>query len=124
VTRIVFCSGQVYYLLAKARADNSVKDVALVRLEQLYPFPFDLVMQQVELYPNADIVWCQEEPMNMGAWNFVFPHLLTALSNKKSPKYAGRPVSASPAVASVKLHESQLASFLSDALRTKIQPHP
>jgi 2-oxoglutarate dehydrogenase E1 component len=123
VTRLVFCSGQVYYLLLKARTDNNVKDVAIVRLEQLYPFPFDLVTQQAELYPNADIVWCQEEPMNMGAWNFVFPHLLTAL-NKKTPKYSGRPVSASPAVASVKLHESQLSHFLSDALRVKIQSHP
>jgi 2-oxoglutarate dehydrogenase E1 component len=119
VTRVVFCSGQVYYHILKARADNNVKDVAIVRLEQLYPFPFDLVSQQAELYPNADIVWCQEEPMNMGAWNFVFPHLLTAIP-KRAPTYAGRPVSASPAVASGKLHDSQQISFLSHALRTKI----
>lgn len=122
VTRVVFCSGQVYYILLKARTEHNVKDVALVRLEQLYPFPFDLVTQQADLYPNADIVWCQEEPMNMGAWNFVFPHLLTSLSHvKKIPTYAGRPVSASPAVASVKLHESQQANFLSTSLRVKIQ---
>lgn len=122
VTRVVFCSGQVYYDLLDARTKNNVKDVAIVRLEQLYPFPFDLVTQQADLYSNADIVWCQEEPMNMGAWNFVFPHLLTSLSHmKKTPRYAGRPVGASPAVASKKLHYSQLEQFLSEALRVKVQ---
>eukprot|EP00026_Physarum_polycephalum_P001733 Phypoly_transcript_01735.p1 GENE.Phypoly_transcript_01735~~Phypoly_transcript_01735.p1 ORF type:complete len:1016 (+),score=241.14 Phypoly_transcript_01735:71-3118(+) len=119
VTRLIFCSGQIYYTLIKERQNAGVKDVAIVRIEQLYPFPFDLVTQQAQLYPNADVVWCQEEPMNMGAWNFMFPHLLTALSHKRTPKYAGRAVGASPAVASVKVHEAQLDKLLTDALRVK-----
>jgi 2-oxoglutarate dehydrogenase E1 component len=123
VKRIVFCSGQVYYNLLKARTENKIDDVALVRVEQLYPFPFDLVTEQVELYSNAELVWCQEEPQNMGAWSFVFRHIETAAKAAKKPrkhptlpKYAGRPVSASPAVASVKLHTQQLDNLLNDAL--------
>jgi 2-oxoglutarate dehydrogenase E1 component len=112
-------------LLLAARTEHNVKDVAIVRLEQLYPFPFDSVTQQAELYPNAEIWWCQEEPMNMGAWGFISPHLVTAVSgagkrkHPTTPRYAGRPVSASPAVASTKLHKLQLERFTKDALNIK-----
>eukprot|EP01111_Echinosteliopsis_oligospora_P000442 TRINITY_DN1046_c0_g1_i1.p1 TRINITY_DN1046_c0_g1~~TRINITY_DN1046_c0_g1_i1.p1 ORF type:complete len:1033 (-),score=255.52 TRINITY_DN1046_c0_g1_i1:43-3141(-) len=121
VKRVVFCSGQVYYNLLKARTDNNVKDVALIRLEQIYPFPFDLVSEQVALYPNAEMIWCQEEPMNMGAWGFVRAHFATVLkSSGKSITYTGRPVSASPAVASPKVHDRQQSKFLSEALNFNI----
>jgi len=123
ITRIVFCSGQVYYNLLQARIDHSIKDVVLARIEQLYPFPFDLVSKQMELYPNAEVYWCQEEPMNMGAWNFVFLHLVTASGKRNvSPKYAGRPVSASPAVASTSVHKRQQEKFLSEALNYPLPP--
>lgn len=125
VTRLVFCSGQVYYSLIAARTTHNVKDVAIVRLEQIFPFPFDLVTQQAELYRNAEVWWCQEEPMNMGAWNFVSQHLVTAITgagHRKSavPRYAGRPVSASPAVASTSLHKLQLERFSKEVLNVKL----
>jgi len=115
--RLVFCSGQVYYYLLKKRQLRKIKDVALVRVEQLYPFPFDLVSQQAALYPNAEVIWCQEEPLNMGAWSFVAPHFATALKGVgKTIRASGRPVSASPAVAAVSTHKRQLISFLGDSL--------
>eukprot|EP01113_Clastostelium_recurvatum_P005153 TRINITY_DN1229_c0_g1_i2.p1 TRINITY_DN1229_c0_g1~~TRINITY_DN1229_c0_g1_i2.p1 ORF type:complete len:1032 (+),score=379.58 TRINITY_DN1229_c0_g1_i2:101-3196(+) len=115
VKRLVFCSGQVYYYLLKKRQTRKIKDVALVRVEQLHPFPFDLVAEQIAQYPKAEVIWCQEEPMNMGAYPFVAPHFTTLLKGKQA-RYAGRPVSASPSVASHHTHEHQLISFLSEAL--------
>jgi 2-oxoglutarate dehydrogenase E1 component len=123
ITRVVFCSGQVYYNLLQARIDHNIKDVALIRIEQLYPFPFDLVAQQMALYRNAEVYWCQEEPLNMGAWNFVFLHLVNASGDRKLiPKYAGRPVSASAAVASSAVHKRQQERFLSEALNYPLPP--
>ena len=66
VKRIVFCSGNVYYDLIQQREETKINDIAIVRVEQLAPFPFDHIANQASLYPNAEIVWCQEEPMNMG----------------------------------------------------------
>jgi len=123
VQRLVFCSGQVYYLLAGARSQAKIKDTAIVRIEQLHPFPFDLVAEQMKLYPNAKVIWCQEEPMNMGAWNFLYPYFHSTFRSIDRPfniTYAGRPASASPAVASHTLHKLQLETFLSEALGTKI----
>ena len=71
VRRVVLCTGKVYFDLAKARAENGDSRVALVRIEQLYPFPFNALAKVLKRYRNADVVWCQEEPQNMGAWNFV-----------------------------------------------------
>jgi len=126
INRLVFCSGQVYYLLLQARTEHNVKDVAIVRLEQLYPFPFDLVTQQAETYRNAEIWWCQEEPLNMGPYSFVSHHIVTAVTDAAgqrkypaAPRYAGRPVSASPAVASTKLHKNQQERFLNSVLNIK-----
>ncbi|EGG13264.1 2-oxoglutarate dehydrogenase [Cavenderia fasciculata] len=122
VQRVVFCSGQVYYLLRAAREQSKVKDVAIIRVEQLHPFPFDLVQEQLQLYPNARAIWCQEEPMNMGAWNYIYHFFVSTFKSINRPfdlTYAGRPTSASPAVASHSLHKLQEETFLSEALGTK-----
>jgi 2-oxoglutarate dehydrogenase E1 component len=119
VRRLVFCSGNVYYDLAQARRDRNIKDVALVRVEQLAPFPFDHIAQQGALYKNAEIAWAQEEPMNMGAWSFVYHHIKSALKPDRGlfePRYFGRPTSASPATGSGKTHRKQLATLLDAAL--------
>lgn len=71
IQKLIFCSGQVYYDLVKARADSKRNDIAIARLEQIAPFPCRSVQQQINLYPNARVLWCQEEHLNMGAWSFV-----------------------------------------------------
>eukprot|EP00696_Hemimastix_kukwesjijk_P006091 gnl/Hemi2/17707_TR5840_c0_g1_i1.p1 gnl/Hemi2/17707_TR5840_c0_g1~~gnl/Hemi2/17707_TR5840_c0_g1_i1.p1 ORF type:complete len:1038 (-),score=383.14 gnl/Hemi2/17707_TR5840_c0_g1_i1:38-3151(-) len=117
VERLVLCSGKLYYELLERREKDQRRDVALVRVEQLAPFPWDEVLEQVRLYKNASVVWCQEEPMNMGAWSFVLPHLLTALNScpdiaSKTPCYVGRPTSASTAVGSASAHKKEQASLI------------
>ncbi len=98
VNRVVFCSGKVYYDLLEARAEADRKDVALVRLEQLYPFPQAMFDQTIAGYANAkDIVWCQEEPKNQGAWYQVRHHLQEPLAQGDHLLYAGRPGAAAPA---------------------------
>merc|ERR1711907_436435 len=78
VKRLVLCSGKVYYDLAKMRADQKINDVAIVRIEQLNPFPFNAVRKVIGQYSNAKIVWCQEEPKNQGAWSFCRPGIETS----------------------------------------------
>jgi len=120
VRRVVFCSGNVYYDLLQRREEAQSNDIALVRVEQLAPFPFDHIANQANLYPNAEIVWAQEEPMNMGAWYFIYHHMRTALQNIRGknwePRYVGRPASAAPATGSPKTHERQLRELLADAI--------
>ena len=105
IKKHIFCTGQVYYALLKAREKNEIKDVAISRVEQLHPFPFQQIKEHADTYPNAEIIWCQEEPLNMGAWQHMQPRFETALAETqhhtgKTPSYAGRPASAS--VATVK----------------------
>lgn len=101
--RLLFCSGQVYAALAKHRAINKVDDVAIARIEQLHPFPWAQVRDELEKYPNLEqIVWTQEEPLNAGAWTFVQPRLETILRHNEAHKdkhliYSGRAPSASVA---------------------------
>jgi len=120
IRKLIFCSGQVYYSLLQEREARGIKDIALVRVEQIAPFPFDLVQQQLKLYSKAQLVWCQEEPMNQGAWNFVYHHFITACKsiglNNVVPKYVGRPVSASPAAGTSAQHKLELGKFLSEAM--------
>jgi 2-oxoglutarate dehydrogenase E1 component len=87
VRRLIFCTGKVYYDLAAFREQHKIKDVAIARVEQISPFPFDKVAEEQARFPNAEIVWVQEEPMNMGAWTYVQPRLETALreSSKRRP---------------------------------------
>lgn len=93
--------------------------VALVRVEQLVPFPADKILEVVARYPNAEIVWCQEEPKNMGAWTFMYFHLRSLLKKERGsswePRYIGRPTSASPATGSTEKHEAEHLQILKEA---------
>ena len=121
VNKVVFCSGQVYYALTRAREANKMDDVAICRVEQISPFPFDLVAKQADAYPNASIVWAQEEPQNMGSWTYVEPRIETALKHSshhktKVPFYAGRDPTGAVATGNKKQHEVEEYSLLSQAL--------
>jgi len=119
IRKVLFCSGNVYYDLIERREKANIKDVAIVRIEQLAPFPFDRVAGQARRYANAKVGWVQEEPMNMGAWNFVSAHMRTSLKDSHGPHveiaYAGRSVSASTATGSTKAHKRQLQALLDAA---------
>ena len=120
VRRVVLCAGKVYFDLVKARANNGDKRVAIVRLEQLYPFPFDALAKVLQRYRNAEIVWCQEEPQNMGAWNFVDRRLDQILGGldvaAKRPRFAGRAEAASSATGLFKRHAEEQAHLVAEAL--------
>ncbi|KAF9082112.1 2-oxoglutarate dehydrogenase E1 component, partial [Mortierella sp. AM989] len=126
IKKHILCTGQVYYALVKAREQNKINDVAISRIEQLSPFPFDRVKEYSERYPNAETVWCQEEPLNMGAWSYVAPRIRTSLHEtsshaNKEARYAGREPSASVATGSKKTHLAEEYAFLSDALIGEIK---
>src|SRR5262249_43499284 len=120
IRRVVMCTGKVYFDLYEEREKRGLDDIYLLRVEQLYPFPMKALVQELSRFKNAEIVWCQEEPGNMGAWRFVEPYIEWVLNNvtakHRHPRYAGRPVSASPAVGSMPKHMSQLKSLLEEAL--------
>ena len=120
IRRVVLCSGKVYFDLAKARAASGDDRVALVRVEQLYPFPFKTLAKVLAPRRNAEIVWCQEEPQNMGAWNFVDRRIEQVLSGldvaAKRPRFVGRPEAASPATGLFKRHVEEQALLVNDAL--------
>jgi len=101
ITKVIFCSGQVYYPILEERRKRDIKNIAIIRVEQLAPFPFHNVLPQIKKYPNAKVVWAQEEPKNMGAWSFISPHFATCLEHLnhscKKISYVGRPPAASPA---------------------------
>ena len=119
VRRVVFCSGKVYYDLLEARRAASVDDVALVRIEQLYPFPQTEYADVIAGYPNAqEIVWCQEEPGNQGAWYQIRHRLQEPLKQKHVLSYAGRAPSASTAAGYMQLHLQQQKALIQDALGT------
>jgi len=123
VNKVVFCSGKVYYDLLEKRTERGVKDVALIRVEQIHPFPFQGVMEHMKKYPNAQVAWCQEEPKNMGSWNFVSPHLRSAgLASGRTkeffPTYIGRAAAASPATGYGAEHTAQLEAFITGVLTT------
>ena len=116
VKRIVACSGKVYYDLVKARAEKKSADVAIIRVEQLYPFPHKAFAAEVKKYPNAtEIVWCQDEPQNQGAWFFVQHYIHENMVDGQRLGYAGRPASASPAVGYAHLHQEQQKALLDQA---------
>eukprot|EP00102_Acyrthosiphon_pisum_P021108 XP_016658318.1 PREDICTED: 2-oxoglutarate dehydrogenase, mitochondrial isoform X5 [Acyrthosiphon pisum] len=113
VKRLIFCSGRVYYDLTKAREEHNLVDtVAIARVEQISPFPFDLVKQECAKYPNADILWSQEEHKNQGPWPYVQPRFHTVLNNTKTIGYAGRPTAASSATGSKMQHLRELKALL------------
>ena len=120
VKRVVLCTGKVYYDLLQERRDKGVKDVALVRMEQIYPFPAVTLPKVLAPYKNAEVVWCQEEPENNGAWNFLDRRLedvLVKVGNKaRRPSYVGRPAAASPATGLAKVHAQQQEALVRQAL--------
>ncbi|CAG8606424.1 2663_t:CDS:2, partial [Paraglomus occultum] len=121
ITRYVLCSGQVYYALLKAREANKINNVVISRLEQFNPFPFDLVAEHIDKYPNAEIVWAQEEPLNSGGWTHVAPRIRTVANNTKhhkdkAAKPATRPPTASPATGNKVQHIQEEHELLAEAL--------
>ena len=120
IRRVVLCSGKVYYDLYEEREKRGIDDVYLLRVEQLYPFPTKALVTELSRFKNAEIVWCQEEPNNMGAWPFVEPYLEWVLNQieakTRRPRYAGRPASASTAAGQMSKHQAQLKQFLDEAL--------
>jgi 2-oxoglutarate dehydrogenase E1 component len=117
VTRIVACSGKVYFDLLDARRKHERNDIAIIRVEQLYPFPRDLLTEQCERYPKARrVVWCQEEPRNQGAWYQINHHLRACIRDNQVLSYAGRAASSSPAVGSLAMHTQQQKDLVADAL--------
>ncbi|MDX1483287.1 MAG: 2-oxoglutarate dehydrogenase E1 component [Alphaproteobacteria bacterium] len=120
VRRVVLCSGKVYYDLLAERRERGIDDIAIVRLEQLYPFPVNALAAELTRYPNADVVWCQEEPWNMGAWSYVdrrIEELLSGLDVSASrPGYAGRAESAATATGLLRRHNREQAALVDEAL--------
>ncbi|MGF1722762.1 2-oxoglutarate dehydrogenase E1 component [Vibrio kyushuensis] len=117
VKQVVFCSGKVYYDLLEQRRNNEQDDIAIVRIEQLYPFPLEEVQAAIAAYSNAkEFVWCQEEPQNQGAWYSSQHNFLAAIPAGGKLRYTGRPASASPAVGYMSVHLKQQKALVEDAL--------
>ncbi len=120
IKRVIFCSGKVYYDLLEARREKAIEDIAIVRVEQMYPFPAVDVEAQLKRYPNAEVMWCQEEPENMGAYRFLQPKIeaiLDALDRDQYRlRYVGRPEAASPAAGYLKIHTREQQGLVEQAL--------
>jgi 2-oxoglutarate dehydrogenase E1 component len=116
VKRVIACSGKVYYDLVKKRTEKGSDDVAIIRVEQLYPFPHKAFAAELKKYPNlAEIVWCQDEPQNQGAWFFVQHNVYENMKAGQKLGYAGRAASASPAVGYAHLHQDQQKALIEAA---------
>jgi 2-oxoglutarate dehydrogenase E1 component len=120
IRRVVLCSGKVYYDLYEEREKREIDDVYLMRVEQLYPVPLKALVQELGRFKNAELVWCQEEPRNMGAWHFIEPYLEWVLNQihapNKRPRYAGRAAAAATATGLMSKHLAQLKALLDEAL--------
>jgi 2-oxoglutarate dehydrogenase E1 component len=118
--RVVLCSGKVYYDLYEEREKRGLNDIYLLRVEQLYPFPLKALTTELSRFKNAEVIWCQEEPKNQGAWAFVQPYVEWLLENvgakNKRARYVGRAASASTATGLMSMHLKQLQQFLEEAL--------
>jgi 2-oxoglutarate dehydrogenase E1 component len=119
IRRVILCSGKVYYDLLEDREKRGINDVYLLRLEQLYPFPAKALLDELSRFKKAEVIWCQEEPKNMGAWAFVQPYIDWVLDQMgqvgQRPRYVGRPASASTATGLMRTHIAQLQTFLDEA---------
>jgi 2-oxoglutarate dehydrogenase E1 component len=119
VKRLVFCTGKIYYDLLAKRTPH----IALVRVEQLYPWPHDEVAKIVDLYPSLqEVVWAQEEPKNMGAWTYVSPRLRVSTGNAMIVRYIGRPERASPAEGYASAHKSEQERIVAEVVAPVEQP--
>jgi len=116
VSRVLLCSGKVYYDLIAERKKLEDSITAIIRLEQFYPFPKNMLVDELSLYSGAtDIRWVQEEPQNMGGWSFMEPRLLRLLSSKQTLRYIGRAASPSPATGSHTIHQMEQQRLVKDA---------
>lgn len=120
IRRVILCSGKVYYDLEEAREEAGADDIYIFRLEQLYPFPKNALIEELEPFKNADLVWCQEEPRNMGSWSYLDRKIEDVLSEVKMkssrPEYAGREEAASPATGYLKVHKKEQKKLIYEAL--------
>jgi 2-oxoglutarate dehydrogenase E1 component len=120
IRRVILCSGKVYYDLVEEREKRGADDVYIMRIEQLYPFPLKSLAQELARFKNADLVWCQEEPQNMGSWTYIAPYLEWVAGQAglkaKRPRYAGRPAAAATATGLMSRHQAELKAFLEEAL--------
>ncbi|GLK68957.1 2-oxoglutarate dehydrogenase E1 component [Hansschlegelia plantiphila] len=120
IRRVVMCSGKVYYDLIEEREKRGIDDVYILRVEQLYPFPVKAAVNELSRFKQAEVVWCQEEPKNMGSWFFVETYIEWVLNQigaqHRRPRYAGRPASAATATGLMSKHLAQLQALLSEAL--------
>lgn len=120
IKRVVICSGKVYYDLFEAREKHGIKNVAFLRLEQFYPFPDKPLAEELAKYPDAEVIWCQEEPENQGGWQFVDRRIEAVLQSIKHkagrPVYIGRPAAAAPATGSLKQHNKEQEALVNKAL--------
>ncbi|HSM44953.1 MAG TPA: 2-oxoglutarate dehydrogenase E1 component, partial [Acidimicrobiia bacterium] len=114
--RLILCAGKIYHELTRARVENAdaTRDIAIVRIAQLYPIPEERLAEIADRYAGIEVVWCQEEPENQGAWRFIEPHLTRIFGT--APTYVGRPASASTATGSARTHQEQQARVVSEAL--------
>ena len=118
ISRVIMCTGQVYTALVRHREQNNLKDVAITRIEQLHPFPWDQLRENLDNYPNAkNLVWAQEEPLNAGPWSFTQPRIETLLNqtehhNRRHVMYAGRHPSASVATGLKSVHQKEEKELL------------
>lgn len=123
IKRVVMCSGKVYYDLLEERDARGIDDIYLLRIEQFYPFPAMSLVRELERFPQAEMVWCQEEPKNQGAWTFVEPNIEWVLGRIKAkhlrPFYVGRAASASPATGLASTHKAQQQALVDEALTIK-----
>jgi 2-oxoglutarate dehydrogenase E1 component len=125
VHRVVFCSGKVYFDLLEARRAEEVRDVAIVRIEQLYPFPSEDYAAALRHYPNAtEIVWCQEEPQNQGAWYQIRHRMQEPLTHKQELLYSGRAPAAAPAAGILQLHTIQQTGLVAAAIKAPVKEDP
>jgi 2-oxoglutarate dehydrogenase E1 component len=120
IRRVVLCTGKVYYDLYDEREKRGLDDVYLMRIEQLYPVPLKALVMELGRFKGAEVVWCQEEPRNMGSWHFIEPYLEWVLNQinapNKRPRYAGRAAAAATATGLMSKHLAQLKALLDDAL--------
>ena len=122
VRRVVVCSGKVYYELLAYRRDNKIDDIAIIRLEQQYPFPHEEFAAEIAKFPNAkEVVWVQEEPQNQGAWYRLRAYLRADIPGKQVLAYAGRAISASPAVGYATKHNAEQKQLIEDAFAAELK---
>lgn len=120
VKRVILCSGKVYYDLLEKRREQNIQDIAMIRIEQLYPFPLEELQALLKQYKNAkEIIWCQEEPKNQGAWYSLHHKFVACVNDKQTLSFVGRDASSSPAVGHAKLHKLQQQLLVEEALLIK-----